>query len=93
MDVAARWKPLGAALGLKASDLDTIQARHQGDPTECLRDMLVAWLQQRYDTTMFGQPSWRLLCHAVYKPVGGNNPFLARRIAGRYEGMGSTTTM
>ena len=77
MDVAARWKALGTALGLKASDLDTIQARHQGDPTDCLRDMLVAWLQQRYDTKKFGQPSWRLLCQAVCKPVEGNNPVLA----------------
>ena len=93
MDVAVRWKPLGAALRLKPSDLDTIQARHHGDPTECLRDMLVAWLQQRYDTKMFGQPSWRLLCQAVYKPVGGNNPLLARRIARNHKGMGSTTTM
>ena len=84
MDVAAKWMPLGTALRLRPADLNTIQARHHGDPTECLRDILVAWLQQRYDTKKFGQPSWRLLCQAVYKPVGGNNPVLARRIAGNH---------
>ena len=84
MDVAARWELLGTALRLRPSDLDTIQLKHQSDPTKCLKDMLVAWLQQCCDTRRFGQPSWRLLCQAVCKQVGGNNPGLARRIAGNH---------
>ena len=81
--MAPKWRPLGLALRLKPAQLDTISSKNHTDPSECLRDMLLAWLQQRYDTTKFGQPSWRLLCQAIHKPAGGNNPGLARKIAGR----------
>ena len=84
MDMAARWRPLGLALRLRAAELETIFSKNHTDPTECLRDMLHSWLQQHYDTTKFGQPSWRLLCQAIHKPVGGNNPRLAKEIAGRH---------
>ena len=82
LDMAAKWKSLGAALRIRHAELNTISARHQNDPIECLRDILCAWLQQHYDHNINGQPSWRILCQAIYKPVGGNNPGLASRIAG-----------
>ena len=84
MDVASRWKSLGLALRIKAAELDTISSKNHTDPTDCLKDMLLAWLQQRYDTKKFGPPSWRMLCQAIFKPAGGNNPALARSIAGRH---------
>ena len=87
IDVAAKWKSLGVALRLKAADLDTISSKDHTDPTECLSDMLLAWLQQRYDSKRFGQPSWRMLCQAISKPAGGNYPALGRRIAQRHQGM------
>ena len=49
MDVAASWRSLGLALRLKAAELDTISSKNHIDPTECLKDMLLTWLQQRYD--------------------------------------------
>ena len=81
MDVAAKWRSLGLALRLKAAELDTISTKNHTDPTECLRDMLLAWLQQRYDSKRFGPPSWWMLCQAIFKPAGGNNPALGREIA------------
>eukprot|EP00731_Ephydatia_muelleri_P005819 Em0003g67a len=81
MDVASKWRSLGLALRLKAAELDTISSKNHTDPTECLRDMLLAWLQQRYDSKRFGPPSWRILCQAISKQAGGNNPALAREIA------------
>ena len=81
LDIAARWKSLGTALRIRPAEMDTISAIHHNDPTECLRDVLFGWLQQRYDTKRFGQPSWRMLCKAVHKRVGGDNPALARKIA------------
>ena len=81
LDVAAKWKSLGQALRVRPAEMDTISATHNNDPTECLRDVLKAWLQQHYDTRRFGQPSWRMLCQAVHRPVGGNNPALAMKIA------------
>ena len=84
MDVAAKWRSLGLALRLRAAELDTISSKNHTDPTECLRDMLLAWLQQRYDSKRFGPPSWRILCQAISKQAGGNNPALAREIAERH---------
>ena len=79
MDVASRWRSLGLALRLKPAELDSISTKNRDDPTECLRDMLLAWLQQR--SSKFGPPSWRILCQAISKRAGGNNPALARKIA------------
>ena len=81
MDITAKWKLLGLALRLKAAELDTISSKNHIDPTECLRDMLLAWLQQRYDFKKFGPPSWRMLCQAISKSAGGNNPALASKLA------------
>ena len=83
MDVTSSWKSLGLALRLKAAELDTISLKNHTDPTECLRDMLLAWLQQR--SSKFGPPSWRILCQAISKRAGGNNPALARKIADYYQ--------
>ena len=41
-DVASKWRPLGLALRLKSSVLETIYSDHRNNTTECLRDMLLA---------------------------------------------------
>ena len=84
VDVAAKWKFIGMALGIKRAELNTIASKHASDAKECLSDMLCAWLQQCYDAKRFGQPSWKLLCQAVRNTVGGNNPALANKIAKKY---------
>ena len=89
IDVASRWRSLGLVLRLKVAELDTISSKNHTIPTECLNDMLLAWLLQRYDTKKFGPPSWRMLCQAISKRTGGNNPALARTIAEHHNhGMG-----
>ena len=70
IDVASKWMALGLALRLKASELDTIKAKHQNDPTACLRHTLLAWLQQKYDTEKYGPPSWDFISKAVRKRTG-----------------------
>ena len=80
MDMATTWKPLGQALRLRAADLDTIGSRHPDNITECLRDTLHAWLQQRYDVAKFGPPTWNMLSKAVEQRAGGNNPALAKTL-------------
>ena len=87
MDVAARWRSVGLALRLRVAELDTISSKNHTDPTECLKDMLLAWVQQHYNINEFGPPSWRLLCQAIFKQAGGNNPALARKIAEHHRGV------
>eukprot|EP00731_Ephydatia_muelleri_P008359 Em0004g697a len=50
IEVASRWLFIGLALRLKSSELDTISSKNHDDPQKCLKDMLVTWLQQCYDT-------------------------------------------
>ena len=84
MELASRWKDLGLALRLQNPTLETISSKNNRDPEDCLRDMLLAWLRGQYDTKQFGQPSWELLCQAVEKRAGGNNPALAGSIRKRH---------
>eukprot|EP00731_Ephydatia_muelleri_P007182 Em0003g1430a len=84
IDLASRWKDLGLALRVKCSTLDTISSKNHYNPEDCLRDTLQAWLQQQYDTTKFGQPSWQVLCKAVENRAGGKNPALAKSIRERH---------
>ena len=86
IDLAAKWRSLGLALSyrLKPAELDTISSKNHINPTDCLKNMLPAWLQQRYDIIKFGLPSWRMLCQAILKSAGGNNPALSRKIAERH---------
>ena len=79
-DLAAKWRSLGLALRVKAAELNTISSKNHTNPTDCLNDMLLAWLQQHYDTKQFGVPSWRMLRQAISKPAGGNNPAFANKI-------------
>ena len=80
MDLAPKWHSLGLSLRLKAAELDTISSKNHTNPTECLKDTLLTWLQERYNINKFGPPSWRMLCRAISNPAGGNNPALARKI-------------
>ena len=86
MVLSPKWRSLGLVLRLKATELNTISSKNHNDSTECLKDMLLVWLQQCYKINMFGIPSWRMLCQAISNPAGGNNPPLARKIAERHQG-------
>ena len=80
--MAGKWRTLGIALRIKAAKLNMISSEND---TECLRNTILAWIQQQdYDTKRFGQPSWKLLCLAIHKPAGCNNPGLARKIADKH---------
>ena len=59
-----RWYNLGLRLGLKASLLDTISTKWQGDPAACLREMLKEWLKQ-------GSKTWQLLVKALSSTAVG----------------------
>ena len=80
--VIEKWKQIGLALRLDPSELKKIKEENKDDPDECLVEMLTLWLNRKYNTKKFGNPSWELLAKAVGHPSGGQNPELAKRIAG-----------
>ena len=79
--VAARWRDIGIMFRLKAGDLDTIGASHPGNPSDCMFDVDVYWLEQRYNVGRFGPPTWRKIVEAIWKSAGGGNPDHAWKIA------------
>ena len=73
------------ALRLNTVELDSIAEEHNSDSMQCLRDVVLSWLQQHYDTKKYGEPTWKVLCHrAIEGPAGANEPILAKDIAGRH---------
>ena len=87
-DVAHKWKGVGKVLRLHPDLLQRIEADHPHVKV-CLLGVLIEWLNQTYDTSRFGQPSWQLLVAAVAHPAGGNNRVLSERIAARHNGNAS----
>ena len=84
ISAVAKWKSIGTGLGIKRGKLDEIEARHSGDPSECLAEMLTTWLRRSYDVKRFGEPTWRKLTQIVSKSAAGNNPALALTIANKH---------
>lgn len=66
---------LGIGLGLPAGSYE---------PT--LNAVIEAWLNQSYDVKRHGLPSYRRLVKVVASRVGGSNPALAKKIAGKHPG-------
>lgn len=79
--VAARWKAIGVALGLKYGVLDSI---NPGSPDECLLVVIANWLMRNYNVDRFGPPTWRKLVEVVKDPAAGNNKALADEIARKH---------
>jgi hypothetical protein len=79
--VAARFYPVGGALGLPASTLDKIRNENPHDSEIALVQVTNTWLAQRFEA-----PSWRKLVCAVASPAGGNNYLLAKEIAVEHPG-------
>ena len=90
LPVAHKWRNIGLALKLDPNLLERIGTRNHRDVISYMSDTLTEWLQKAYDTTRFGDPSWKLLTEAVAHPVGGNNPALAKEISLKYNGKNST---
>ena len=76
-----KWYNLGLRLGLKASLLDTIRSKFQGDPNECLREMLKEWLK----LGLAGEagPTWHKLVRALASTAVGEAA-LASKLKSRY---------
>ena len=59
--LAGRWKDLGICLGVCPSDLDTILSDNPHSSSNCLREMLLQWLRQRYNVCTIQSPP-----HLIY---------------------------
>ena len=85
LPVADKWKKIGLALRLDPDLLRRIRSNNT-DVEDCLVDVLTEWLKKAYNTTAFGDPSWKLLVEAVAHRAGGSDRALAEKIAKKYNG-------
>ena len=65
------YHDLGLYLGLHPNTLDVIKENNKGDVSSCLRECLVAWLQQADDVKSKGGPSYESLMQAL-RELGEN---------------------
>ena len=77
---------LGRSLRLQTDDLKDISEAYpiggsESDTERALNDVLLLWLQQKYNIERFGPLTWRMLVGAVDKHAGGNDHELAKKIA------------
>ena len=59
------WQSLGLELGLLYPTLKRIKKEQHGDISDCMMEMLEAWLRQRDNVSQVGPPSWSVLQTAL----------------------------
>ena len=76
--VRVNWKNIGIELDIDMGTLNAIEKRRNGDPDECLPEMLDTWLKQ-----IDPPPSWESLAEALESvPIGEGH--LAQQIRDKY---------
>ena len=73
---------IGLLLGIPYSKLKALE--FADDLDEMVRGMVVAWLDKKYNTEVFGEPSWKKLVEVVGARAGGNHGVLAQEIASQH---------
>ena len=68
---------------MKIADLRKIRNEHSSE-SDALEDVLLLWLNQKYDEKKHGPPTWRMLVEAVNSKSGGDNQELAKLIASNH---------
>ena len=86
ISIQSKFYALGRSLRLEIRDLTAIREAYPSasDSERALEDVLLLWLDQKYDAEKYGRPTWRMLVTAVDKETGGNNHELAKKIADQY---------
>ena len=84
--MAEIWHRIARGLRLSLSSISLIRLRCKDEPEECLLTALEFWLKKKYNTKMYGNPSWCVLVASIASPAGGANLDLAQLIAAKYPG-------
>ena len=83
--LSVHWYTIATCLGLIASKLDEIKANNSNNSTDCWNSALLEWVHQNYDTTEFGEPSWRTFLKAV--ALADCNKLEVKKLAANHPGM------
>ena len=80
--VASSWMEMGICFGV---GYDLLEPLDRADVKGSLRTVVQLWLGRRYDSALFGEPSWRKLVEVVGWRCGAFNPPLAESIAKEHQ--------
>ena len=90
IEVASKWRLIGVGFGIKSGKLDELEDKNRGDPKKCFLDVLTNWLNRNYNTSKFGEPSWRQVVDVIASPAAGDNVVLATSVAKAHPSMYSS---
>ena len=87
LTIQSRYYSIGRSLNLETTDLRTIRDKYpkESDAELALEDVLLLWLDKKYNVAKHGPPTWRMLVEAVDKRSGGNDHELAKEIASKHQ--------
>ena len=81
--IQSRYYNLGRSLNLKIQDLRKIRDNNPRE-SDALEDVLLLWLEQKYNVAKHGPPTWRMLVEAASNKSGGDDHELANKIASNH---------
>ena len=86
ISIQSKFYALGRSLRLDTSKLRAIRDAYSSESELelALEDVLLLWLDKKYDVEEVGPPTWRMLVIAVDKKTGGDDHELAEKIASRH---------
>ena len=79
----AKYNQIAIYFGLSPYLIEEIMDNYPGDNAGILKDIILEWVRQNYDTEKFGYPCWRKVVEAA---VGTKNKLLAQKIAKSHPG-------
>ena len=83
ISIRSKFYALGLSLRLDIPKLRAIRDSGSSE-SDALEDVLLLWLDKKYDVEEVGPPTWRMLVAAVDKKTGGDDHELAEKIASRH---------
>ncbi len=80
-DVHLRYYEIGTQL-----HIETIKSMNRSN-TITMGEVVEEWLKGNSKTKEFRRPTWKMLVEVVANPNGGNNNYLAKKIAREHPGL------
>ena len=73
MELIAKWREVGQALGFEDHDLDAIDENKRGNVQRCMTQVFQTWYDRDGNTSDY---SWKKLAEAICSPVVGKGRLL-----------------
>lgn len=82
--MAGYWQRLCVRLGILQSQIEAIEQTHPARGDDWLIKGLTLWLRRKYNTHMYGPPSWKTLIECVNDIDGALAEDLAKEHRGNF---------